>query len=297
MGTLAPKASPWGKAFSTWSTAVSQKTKGEVQIEWLWNGVAGQENAVVGKIQSGQLSGAAITASGLGKVHKPILALQMPGAFSSWGALDAQRDKLGPEFAAALKSQGLYIGGWGDMGVARIMSNGFEVRSPDDLKGKSPAQSYEDILSPKVYEVIGGVTPKVLGIGDILGNLQSGQVNVILATALAAEQLQWAPRLTHINDLAVAYGIGALVMSEKQLAALPADQRDIIEKTAAIATKALTSRIRAADDEAYGRLKGRLKVVTPSGDETAKWKSVFKEACGRAKSTIPGNVLTRIGAC
>src|SRR3972149_5954007 len=78
MATLAPPRSPWGKVFRTWSKAVDQKTKGEVTVDWLWNGTAGPESAVVGKIKSGQIAGGAITAVGLAAIDKRFLALQMP---------------------------------------------------------------------------------------------------------------------------------------------------------------------------------------------------------------------------
>src|SRR5689334_251258 len=94
IATLAPKQSPWGKVFSAWSKAVDEKTKGEVEVQWLWNGTAGPESNTVGKIKSGQITGAAITAVGLSEIYKPIVALQMPGAFKSWAELDAKRDAL-----------------------------------------------------------------------------------------------------------------------------------------------------------------------------------------------------------
>src|SRR5947207_11787534 len=71
IGTLAPKHSPWGKVFSAWAKAVEDKTKGDVEVQWLWNGTAGPESNMVGKIKSGQITGAAITAVGLSSIHKP----------------------------------------------------------------------------------------------------------------------------------------------------------------------------------------------------------------------------------
>src|SRR5262245_63535893 len=65
LATLAPKQSPWGKVFSAWAKAVDQKTNSSVDVQWLWNGTAGPENSMVGKIKSGQITGAAITAVGL----------------------------------------------------------------------------------------------------------------------------------------------------------------------------------------------------------------------------------------
>ena len=39
------------------------------------------------------------------------------------------------------------------------LSAGFMVKVPNDLKGKHPGVISEDIIAPKIYEVIGGVSP------------------------------------------------------------------------------------------------------------------------------------------
>jgi TRAP-type C4-dicarboxylate transport system substrate-binding protein len=138
LGTLAPKSSPWGKVFSTWEKAVSEKSGGRLEVQIFYNGAQGDEGAMVGKIKAGQLDGAAITGVGLGKIYKPMLALQMPGLFSSWTKLDAARDAMRGEFDRGAADAGFTILGSGDVGQAHAMSKGFAVRNPEDLKGKKP---------------------------------------------------------------------------------------------------------------------------------------------------------------
>jgi len=295
--TLAPPRSPWGKVFKTWSKAVEKKTNGEVEVVWLWNGTAGPERAVVGKIKSGQLQGAAITAVGLADIHKPVLALQMPGAFATWADLDRARDRLAGDFEKVVKANGFHVGGWGDVGIARVMSKGFPVRVPADLKGKHPGVIAEDIIGPKIYEVIGGVSAVPSSVMGFLPKLNAGQIDVMNTPSLAAEQLQWASRLDHMNTNAVAFGVGAVVMSQKELDKLSADQRTVMIDTGAMAAKALTTRIRAADDESFERLKKKMTTHEATAAEKAEWKKVFTQACQRLKNALPGDVLSKIGAC
>jgi TRAP-type transport system periplasmic protein len=297
LATLAPKRSPWGKVFTAWADAVQKRTNGEVEVVWLWNGVAGPEENVVGKIKSGQITGAAVTAVGLSTIHKPIVALQMPGAFETWAQLDKARDALKAQFDKAMNEQGFYVSGWGDVGVARTMSRGFAVVTPNDVKGKSPANIREDIIGPKVYEVIGGVTAKPGSVTEFLPMLNSGAIDIMTTPSLAAEQLQWSSRLDHINTGVVGFGVGASVLSEKELAKLGPEHRKVMEETGDIATKALTGRIRAADDEAFARLKKKMKVHEQTAAERAEWMSVYKKACQRVKSALPGDVLSKIGFC
>lgn len=297
MATLAPARSPWGKVFKSWAKAVDKKTNGEVTVQWLWNGTAGPERGVVEKIKAGQITGGAITAVGLAEIHKPIIALQMPGAFSSWSELDAAREKLLPEFRDAMREAGFHLGGFGDVGIGHLMSKGFAVNVPGDLRGKSPGVIAEDIIAPKVYEVIGGITAVPSSVTTFLPKLNSGAVNVMNTPALAAEQLQWASRLDHINTGITGFGIGAVVLSQKDLDSLPGDQRDIVIDTGRQASEALTSRIRKADADAFDRLKKKMEAHDPSGAETEEWKGVFRQACEKLKGAIPGDVLSKIGAC
>ncbi len=297
MATQAPPRSPWGKVFRTWSKAVDQKTKGEVVVDWLWNGTAGPESAVVGKIKSGQLDGGAITAVGLSSIDKRFLALQVPGAFKSWGELDSARNKIAPELIEAAKKDGFHIAGFGDVGKARVFSKGFAVKSPEDLKGKRPAQIREDLIAPKVYEAIGGVSSVPGDIATFLPMLNAGRINVMITPALAAELLQWASRLDHMNSHAVAFSIGAVVMSQKQLDKLPADQREVVNSTGKQAAAALTKSIRREDDKAYERLSKKMTTHTATDAEKAEWQKVFKRACERLKGAIPGGALTKVGAC
>lgn len=297
IATLAPKNSPWGKVFSAWAKAVDKKTTGEVEIQWLWNGTAGPESNTVGKIKSGQISGAAITAVGLSAIHKPIVALQMPGAFKTWAELDKARDSLKAEFDKAMNAEGFFVGGWGDVGIGRTMSHGFEVALPDDLKGKTPGHISTDLIGPKVYEAIGGVTPKPGDVTEFLPLLNAGAINVLTAPALAAEQLQWASRLDHLNDGVVGFGVGAVVLSQKELDKLPADQREVMEKTGKAATEALLKIIRKEDDAALERLQKKMTVHHQTPAERAEWEKIYKKACQRVKSALPGDVLAKIGYC
>ncbi|HEX7672334.1 MAG TPA: TRAP transporter substrate-binding protein DctP [Polyangiaceae bacterium] len=297
IATLAPKQSPWGKVFSTWSKAVDKKTNGEVDVQWLWNGTAGPESNTVGKIKSGQISGAAITAVGLSSIYKPIVALQMPGAFKTWAELDKARDALKPQFDKEITAEGFYVSGWGDVGIARTMSRGFDVIHPEDLRGKSPGLIAQDIINPKVFEAIGGITAKPGDVVEFLPLLNSGAINVLTVPALAAEQLQWASRLDHLNDGVVGFGVGAIVMSEKEMQKLPAEQREIMEKTGKAAAEALMKIIRKEDDVALERLMKKMTVHHQTDAERAEWDKIFKKACLRVKTALPGDVLSKIGYC
>ncbi len=295
IGTLAPASSPWGQVFKVWREAVKKKSDGKVELQFFFNGTQGDEGAMVAKMKAGQLDGAAVTAVGLSKIYKPILALQMPGLFTSWEKLDKARDAMKGEFEKGIKDAGFSLMGWGDVGSAHLMSKGFAVKSPADLKGKKPYMWRDDIIQPILFQVVGGVTPVPLNVPEVLPQLNTGAVNVVVAPALASEQLQWASKLDTIVADTSALAIGALVISSKRLDALPADLRAIVVDTGKIAADALTKRIRNEDAAALGRMKGKMTVVTLSADEKAKWQGIFKQVRQRlAQGTFPADLVSKL---
>src|SRR5437868_10051654 len=306
IGTLAPGESPWGQVFKTWQRALRERTKlpdGQktpegkeyaLDLNFFWNGQQGDEAAMVTKMKSGQLDGAAITAVGLGQIHPPILVLQLPGLFTTWEKLDKAREALRGDFEKALDSAGFALPGWGDVGLSRRLSKGFAVASPNDLKGKKPYVWREDPILPAMMQVIGGVTPVPLGVPEVLPNLNTGAIDVVTAPALAAEQLQWASRLDNINTQVVASSIGALVFSKSKLDQLPADLRALLLETGKVAGQALTTRIRNEDAAAFGRLKGKMTVSTPTDAQAAEWAEVWKQTRARlAQGTFPKDLVEK----
>jgi TRAP-type C4-dicarboxylate transport system substrate-binding protein len=295
IGTLAPGASPWGQVFKVWAEAVSKKSEGKVELQFFYNGQQGDEGAMVGKMKAGQLDGAAVTAVGLSKIYKPILALQMPGLFSSWAKLDVARDALKGEFEKGVSDAGFTLAGWGDVGAVHALSKGFEIHGPEDVKGKKPYMWRDDEVQPVLFQVIGGVTPVPLNIPEVLPNLNTGAINMINAPSLAAEQLQWSSKLDTITSDVSALAIGALVFSSKRIDALPADLKAIVMDTGKIAASALTKRIRSEDDAAFARLKGKMKVVTLTADEQTKWQGIFKQVRSRlGQGTFSPDLIARL---
>jgi TRAP-type C4-dicarboxylate transport system substrate-binding protein len=281
IGTLAPKSSPWGQVYTTWEKAVKEKSGGRLELQFFFNGQQGDEAAMVAKVKSGALDGAAVSAVGLGKVYKPILALEMPGLFASWAKLDAARTALKADFEKGAKDAGFAILGWGDVGRVRMMSKGFAVRVAADLKGKKPFVWRDNPIQAVIYQVLGGVTPVPLNVPEVLPNLNTGAINALWSPSLLAEQLQWASKLDHVVDDAPVFSVGAIVLSAKRLDALPADLRQIVVDTGKVAAAALTKRIRNEDDAAYGRLKAKMTVVTLTAAEKATWAEAYKRV--RAK--------------
>src|SRR5258708_3123467 len=276
IGTLAPQDSRWGKEFKKWAADVSKDTNGELQLDFQWNGQAGDDVVMVRKIRSGQLDGGAMGTIGLAETGvTDALIFQVPGLFSNWAKLDTVRNALTPDLNKQFEGKGFTVLGWGDIGAIKTMSNGFEVRTPKDLQGKGCPYLAGDPVQPKVYSTIGGITPKQLAVTEILPALSNGSINVLSAPPLAAEQLQWASRFTHISTYTTGFSIGALIVSSQRLQAIPPNLRDAMLKHYGEMNERLTKTIRNADAQAFTRMKPSKTAYDLSDADKKAWSDVF----------------------
>ncbi len=283
VGTVAPEKSPWGMVLTTWQKVLDKRSNGAVKLQFFWNGQQGDEKAMVEKIRTGQLDSAAITATGMSNINKDVLALQMPGVFADWSKLDAARDKVRPRLDAKFDAAGFKILGWGDVGQARLMTKGFKVTKPDDLKGHGVYALAADPIGPVSYSEI-GIPYKTLTITEILPALSGSTVQVLNSPALAAEQLQWASKVDHINTSATSvYAIGSVVFSSTKFKGLAPDVQAVLTETGAQAAKALTNRIRKEDDDAFARLKAKMTAYENDEAGKAAWKAMFEKVRGKLK--------------
>jgi TRAP-type C4-dicarboxylate transport system substrate-binding protein len=287
IGSLAPADSPWGKGFKRWAADVAAATNGELQLDFQWNGQAGDEVLMVQKIRSGQLDGAAVTAIGLAQTGvTDVLIFQLPGLFTNWGKLDLARNAMKDEFGKMFEAKGFTILGWGDVGAAKTMTVGFEVHRPSDLQGKGVFAISGDPVQPKIYSAIGGITPRVLSVAEILPNLASGAINVLTVPPLAAEQLQWASRITHISTQTLAFAIGAFIMSSSRLQSLPAPLRDTLLAKAREMSDSATVTIRNADAQAYARMKASKISYDPTEGDRKEWTDVFVRVAKSLRGSV-----------
>ena len=126
---------------------------------------------------------------------------------NNWDTLDSARDKMMPEFQEGMKKNGFVLLGSGDVGLARTMSKGRAIKSPDDLKAMKVYAWQDDLIAPKIASEI-GYTPVLSSVPGLLPALSAGRINVITVPALAATQLQWWSHLDHVNENVAGVGIG-----------------------------------------------------------------------------------------
>jgi TRAP-type C4-dicarboxylate transport system substrate-binding protein len=287
LATLAPRGSPWDRAFRAWANSLRQETNGRLRLQFYLGGSQGDERDYIRKMQAGQLDGAAVTATGLGQIVRPVLVLSAPGIFREYRQIDRVRNALDDQFDGQFAESGYKLMGWGDVGRARIFSNR-PIQRPQDLRSVRPWAWREDVIFTEFLSVV-GANPQRLGVNEVLPALQTRRVDAFPASALAAVSLQWYNHATHVTQQSDSILVGATIIKKDKYDALPEDLRAALDSTAERAHRVLSSTIRRADDRAYEAIIRRGVTAVDISGHRAEWE----QAARRTRQNLAGRLYSR----
>lgn len=295
VGTLESSVSPAGKLLKTWAQAVNQKSNGKMEIKLFFNGQQGEEGAMIGKIKTGQLSGALVSEVGLSKVYKPMCAMSMPGLFTDVNKFTAALLEMKPEFDKGATDAGFTPLGYFYAGKIRFMSKGSAIKLPTDLPLMKMYKNQNDNNMVALYSVVGATSAVPLGTPDVLPNLNTGTINAIYSTSTFAEQAQWAAKCNNICEDIAGIRMGGLIISSKIIEQLPPDMKDILFDTSKIMISGLLKKLNAEDEDAFTRLKGKMTLVKYAAEDKEKWEATFLQTRQKlAQGTYSPDLVSKL---
>jgi TRAP-type C4-dicarboxylate transport system substrate-binding protein len=271
IATLAPDGSSWHKAFKQVARDVKEQTDGRIVIKIYAGGVMGDEPAMVRKMRTGQLDGAAVTNVGLGEINAQLLMLQLPLLFRNNDELDRVRSAMKPKFDALLDGSGFLKMGDGDVGFTYLFSN-TPIRKPSDAKTTKMWVWDSDPVSKEVMKVA-GINAVPLGVPDVLPSLQTGVIDAFMNSPYGAIALQWYTKAAYITDLKLAVTTGGSVMTTAAWNKLSDADKQILHDIGKSKHVALLNRIRKDNNKAVDALKEKgMEVIAP--EDFGAWKKV-----------------------
>ncbi|MCA9652195.1 MAG: TRAP transporter substrate-binding protein DctP [Myxococcales bacterium] len=272
IATLAPDGSTWHKAFKQVAREVKEKTDGAIEIKIYPGGTMGDEPAMIRKMRTGQLDGAAVTNVGLGEINQQVLMLQLPLLFRNYDELDRVRNAMSTKFEALLLAEGFRMdGNWGDVGFAHLFSN-TPIKVPSDAKKTKMWVWNSDAISKEVMKVT-GVNATELAVPDVLASLQTGLIDAFMNSPYGAIALQWYTKARYVTDLKLAMTIGGSVMSTSSWDKLSDEHKQILHEVSHAKHKSLLKRIRSDNQAAMKALVDKgIEVVAP--EDFPAWKKV-----------------------
>ncbi len=275
LATLAPRDSGIGKAFQRLRNELREKTNGQVELKMYYGGVAGDEETVVRKMRVGQMDGALLTSTGLGALVPQVLVLQAPGLITNYPALDDVRKELAPDFDAMFAKAGYKLVSWGDSGQIRIFSK-HKIQHPNDLRNVRP-WVWRGSPTMRAFIDAAGANGVTLGLPEVFGALQTGMLDTVIASSIGVLSFQWFTKLNTITKPGGGIVVGAYVIKQERLDALPAEARDYILASASEHAEEFRESGRRFDEEASATLMKRLKAVNLWRNQHA-WQMVQADA-------------------
>jgi TRAP-type C4-dicarboxylate transport system substrate-binding protein len=286
LATLAPRQSGLGKAFQRLRKELREVTNGQVELKMYHGGVAGDEETVVRKMRVGQLDGALLTSTGLGALVPQVLVLQAPGLITSYPALDDVRKELGPQLEALFVKAGYALISWGDSGQVRIFSK-HRVQHPDDLRQVRP-WVWRGSPTMRAFIEAAGANGVTMGLPEVFSALQTGMVDTVIASSIGVLGFQWHTRLATMTKPGGGIVVGAYVIRQDRLDALPKAARDHIINSAREHAEEFREGGRKLDDEASAALAKRLKSVNLWRNQHA-WEAVQRSA----RNSLAGRLYSK----
>ncbi|MBX3250016.1 MAG: TRAP transporter substrate-binding protein DctP [Myxococcales bacterium] len=286
IATVAPDGSPWMRVFRAWDQELRQRTNGQLGLRFYAGGSQGQESDYIDKMRAGQLDGAAVTSTGLGEIVRPVLVLSAPGIFEDYDQIDRVRRRLAGRFEQQFRDNGYELLGWGDVGKARIFST-HRIERPSDLRARRPWAPRGDAVFSE-FLTVAGANPRFLGIPEVYPALQTGQIDTVPGSALAAVSLQWYTKLNFYSEQNSGVLIGATIVKKDVVDGLSAEHQAALRETSTRAHQLLNRAIRREDDRSLGVLNRRLQSV--SGEAH---RDEWTRAAEQTRNNLAGRVYPR----
>ncbi|NND59115.1 MAG: TRAP transporter substrate-binding protein DctP, partial [Gammaproteobacteria bacterium] len=270
IATVSPEGSYWMETMRAGAAEISQRTEGRVELKFYGGGVMGNDKKVFRKMRIGQLHGGTFTSGGLSD-HAPNAQLYgLPMLLSEQAEVDFIRERMDEQLIARLEDAGFVSSGFAGGGFAKLMSNE-PLRSLDDLRGKKVWVPEGDTISAAALESL-GLAPVTLPITDVLTGLQTGLIDIIGSSAVAAVVLQWHTKVKYVSDLPVTYIYATLVIDDRAFGKLDAADQAVVREVLTATYKELDRVNRDDEIKAMAALeKAGIEVIEIDPAQVPQW--------------------------
>lgn len=277
MATSAPDGTAWAREMKGYAREVEAVTEGAVRVKWYLGGIAGDEFAVMERIQRGQLDGAAGTVT-CEQMSPSMRVLRLPGLYRSrdeWGWV---MQRLRPLFSREFADSG-YI----DLGVTGL--------GPTVIFSRKPVRSLADLRRIRVWtwdvDGIKRLTSPVLGLQATVLPVQEAAhaydaelVDGITGAVAAALAFQWSARAKYVTPLKLDYLPGCVVIAKRTVERLSFEHQQAVRAISGKYLMHIDESSRQMDDALLGGLFAKQGVqmvpVTPSFQK--EWNDVAAAA-------------------
>jgi TRAP-type C4-dicarboxylate transport system substrate-binding protein len=295
IASLSPDGSFWITTMKAAAKDIAKQTDDRVKFRFYPGGVMGNDKSVLKKIRIGQLQGAAFSSGALLAKAPDTQVYNIPLLFRSYDEVDYVRERMDAEVEATFTKAGFVNFGLAEGGFGYIMSKS-RIASAGELKGNKVWVPSDDIASQAASDSF-GIAPVSLSISDVLTGLQTGLIDTIAASPIAAIALQWHTQVDYLLDLPIIYIYALLAIDEKAFSKISVEDQAVVNKVMRVAFKKMDQQNRLDNQNAFEALeKQGIKTVSPDATQRIEWTRVGAEAAinfakrGKIDTTVTDKV-------
>jgi len=293
LATLVPDGSVWDRILKDSGVKWSQATEGRVTLRIYPGGVAGDEPDMVRKMRIGQIQAAALTTAGLADIDPAFQVFGIPMFYDSYPEMLSVLRKLEPDLKQRLEAKGFVLLHWGHGGWVQFFS-------------KQPIKTLDDLKKAKLFVWAGddrmvqlwkgkGFQPVALSATDILPGLETGMIDALPTTPLAAMSLQWFRKTPYMVGFGLAPLVGGVVVTKAAWNKISEADRAKLLAISRDAEKRLEIEVPKQDSTAVSEMSKRgLTVVKLAPEQASAWRATAQTFAQTMRGGIvPADMLDR----
>ena len=276
IATLTPDGSLWMKMIRNGAKEITRKTDQRVKFKFYPGGVMGDDKAVMRKIRIGQLQGGAVTAGTLSGSYRDIQIYHLPIVFDSLEEVDYVRSRMDPILVEGMREGGFVIFGLAEGGFAYLMSKQ-PIVSAADLRKQKVWIPTDDSISRETASAF-DVKPIPLTVPEVRTALQTGLIDTVTTSPIAAIALQWHTQVNYIADTPLIYLYAVLAIDRRAFNRISTEDQLVVQEIMQDVWKKIDRKNRQDNIDAIKALQNQgIRLVKPEPEEQNKWQQFAAE--------------------
>lgn len=271
IATLSPEGSSWMQKFRASAKEIKERTNSRVKIKYYPGGVMGDDTAVLKKIKIRQLHGGAMTGGSLSRYYSDSQIYSTPMKFKELSQVDFARQTIDPMIVEGFEKGGFVTFGLSGGGFAYLMSKS-PITNPTQMKQHKVWTPSNDAASKASFSAF-EISPIPLPIADVLAGLQTGLIDTIATSPVAAISLQWHTQIKYVTEVPIIYLYAVLAIQDKAFKKLTADDQMVVREVMTNVFSEIDKENRNDNELALNALKKQgIQILKPTAEEMALWR-------------------------
>lgn len=245
---VAPEGSLWVNLTREWDRELRSRSNNRARFQIFAGGVLGEELDAIRKMRAGQVHATGVTSVGMGELAPASRVLELPQLFRSPAELDAVVTELDAAFKDLFDKRGYVLLGFTEVGPIHLFTRK-PIRKVSDLDKLRLWVWEGDPLSSAIAKAfqVSGVPLSLL---NVLPSLQTGVIDGVYGSPLAAVTMQWQNYLKFQLAEPLSYAVGAIAVDKRAFQSLPADIQALQLELGKKYTRQMVLKSRVENDQA-----------------------------------------------